>query len=144
MIGYKASEIAVQNAIINHFPEMLNDYNCRRGDLDGVVNYMMRNPSKYGVLLEFIGAQRRKPENFNKYIWQWNILITFLVKLDPATIEEDVRDIIDSMASFCEQNRTLDNAVAKFDVSYIDRPNSGKAGDIPVTWINITTYVWDK
>lgn len=144
MIGYTASETAVKNALIAAFPSILNASNCKAGKIDDILTYMLRQPSKYGALLEFIGGQRKKPENFNAYIWQWNILITFLIRIDPATIEEDVRALLDGLAHFQETNRTLTGQVAKFDMSYIDRPQAGTVGENPITWLNITTYVWDK
>lgn len=143
MIGYTASEQAVIDQLILSFPQ-LNEYNCKAGDIDSIIDYMFRTPSKYGVLVDFMGGQRRKPENFNAYIWQWNILITFFVRIDLNTIEDDVREILDTLAVFAETNRTLGGKVVKFDLSYIDRPQQGQTGEKPLSWIPITTYVWDK
>ena len=143
MIGYSASEQAIVDAIIEHFPQ-LNEYNCKAGELDSIIDYMFRAPDKYGALVDFMGGQRRKPENFNAYIWQWNILITFFVQIDLDTIEDDVRDIIDKSAVFAEKNRTLGGKVVKFDLSYIGKVEQGTTGEKPISWIPITTYVWDK
>lgn len=143
MIGYSASEQAIVDGIIEYFPQ-LNEYNCKAGELDSIIDYMFRAPDKYGALVDFMGGQRRKPEPFNTYIWQWNILITFFVQIDLDTIEDDVRNIIDKIAFFAETNRTLGGKVVKFDLSYIGKVEQGATGDKPISWIPITTYVWDK
>jgi len=143
MIGYTASEQAVIDELISSFPE-LNEFNCKAGNIDSIINYMYRSPAKHGALVDFIGGQRKKPENFNAYIWQWNILITIFVRIDLVTIEDDVREILDTLANFAEKNRTLGGKVVKFDLSYIDRVQQGHVGDKPLSWIPVTTYVWDK
>ena len=143
MIGYQQSEQAVIEALIEHFPQF-NSHNCLPGDIDSIVDYMFSSPAYHGALVDFIGGQRRKPENFNAYIWQWNILITILLRVDLETIEVDVRDILDRLATFAEKNRTLGGQVVKFDLNYIDRPEQGTIGDRPLKWIPVTSFVWDK
>lgn len=144
MIGYVASENAVVSAFINAFPEKLNEYNCKAGELDQILDYMLRTPSKFGAYVDFTGAQRRKPENFNAYIWQYNILVNILVQVNLDTIEDDVREVLNTLTTLAETNRTLGGTVVKFDLSYIDRPQNVTASERPISWIPVTTYVWDK
>ena len=130
---YSVIEQKIIDEFINHFSEV--DANTVSTSLDEMLTNVFSGEKRYGILVEFNGANKASREPFKRMVWTINVDCILFIRLsdstDMETIEDDLRVVINKMFSLFSDNPRLDGTVAKVELIDIGRPEPSKVNDIP-------------
>jgi hypothetical protein len=144
LIGYETCENIIKDYMIEALP-WTTTKTVVAGELDDLLNVMVGESYTFGIYLDYFGAHRDRPtEKFNGKTWVWEIVGMVLIRVDPNTIETDMRRKITDIASLFIANHTVGGQVLKAEVVDIGLPEAGAVNDIPFYWCPFTVHVWDR
>ena len=143
---YSDLEEAVRKHIKFQFPDDLEESRIVAGNLDKLFEAMQAENADMGCLLNYENGAVLNDPPFDGRIWLWAIsgLILIRYKGDPIAIEEEARQVIDTLSMLFKGSHTLGGITPLAKIAAIKKPDPGKLNDVPFYWIPFLIEVLEK
>lgn len=137
---------AAKAYITTHFSTLTPTVSVDVGDIDRLIQNIIKDDNTFGIYLEFGGGGRQRREQFAGREWIWRVEGVLIVrhKGDIDATEDNLANAIDLLRTLFMDNTSLSGATSFAMIDTVEPPEPLVLHDFPFYWVPFRTAYIDK